>query len=204
MFTGLIADLGTVLKVEAEETGARLRVCSPLACELSPGDSVALNGVCLTVSAREDDSFSTEVMRVTLSRTSLGALAAGARVNLELPLRPTDRLGGHIVQGHVDATGTVLAAEEDGFARRLTIAAPAGVLRYMVERGSIAVDGVSLTVAALDERSFDVSLIPETIARTTLGRLGEGAKVNLEVDIFAKYVERLMPKMGEPDRLRGE
>jgi riboflavin synthase len=193
LFTGLIADLGTVLAVDADEAGARLRVRTALAPELSPGDSVALNGVCLTASACEEDSFGAEVMRETLRRTSLGELAPGARVNLELPLRPTGRLGGHIVQGHIDATGTIIGVEEDGFARRLTIAAPAQVLRYVVERGSIAVDGVSLTVAAVDARSFGVSLIPETIARTNLGRLRAGAKVNLEVDMLAKYVEKLMP-----------
>jgi riboflavin synthase len=139
-----------------------------------------------------EGAFSADVMHESLARTSLRDAAAGARVNLELPLRATDRLGGHVVQGHVDGVGTVAAVQEDGFARLVRIDAPASVLRYIVEKGSIAVDGVSLTVAGLDNGSFTVSLIPETLQRTNLGEAELGTTVNLEVDVLAKYVERLI------------
>jgi riboflavin synthase len=167
-----------------------MRIETPLAAELQHGDSVAVNGVCLTAAEVGGGSFSADAMNETLARTSLGALDAGAEVNLELPLRAGDRLGGHMVQGHVDALGHVLAASEDGFALRLVIEAPQQVLRYVVEKGSIAVDGVSLTVVEMDERSFTVSLIPETLQRTNLGRAEPGNAVNLEVDVLAKYVEK--------------
>jgi riboflavin synthase len=172
--------------------GAWLRIDTRLGGELSPGDSVAVNGVCLTASEPDADGFAAEAMNETLGRSSLGALRPGDPVNLELALRASDRLGGHIVQGHVDATGTIAAVAQDGFARRLRVQAPPELLRYAVEKGSVAVDGVSLTIAGLDERSFTVSLIPETLERTNLGRLGEGAIVNLEADVLAKYVERLI------------
>jgi riboflavin synthase len=192
MFTGLVAALGEVRSCDRSDGGVRLRIVSPMLAEVREGDSVAVNGVCLTATAVSDGSFSADVMNETLSRSSLQALDAGARVNLELPLRPDDRLGGHFVQGHVDGVGTISAATEDGFARRVSIEAPAEVLRYVVEKGSIAVDGVSLTVADIDGRSFTVSLIPETLQRTNLGDAQPGDKVNLEVDVLAKYVEKLV------------
>jgi riboflavin synthase len=193
VFTGLVADLGTVETVDATPDGVRLRVRTGLAGGLREGDSVAVNGVCLTAVGPDRDGFGADVMHETLRRSSLQDARPGARVNLELPLRAQDRLGGHVVQGHVDGLGSVAGVREDGFARVVTIAADPGLLRYVVEKGSIAVDGVSLTVAAVDGDRFEVSLIPETLARTTLGAAAEGAPVNLEVDILAKYVEKLLP-----------
>jgi riboflavin synthase len=192
VFTGLVADLGTVAEVHATADGVRLAIESPLARELSEGDSIAVNGVCLTAVGLCGTRFGADVMHETLRRSSLGEVSAGARVNLELPLRAADRLGGHVVQGHVDAVGVVSAVREEGFARVLRVQAPPDVLRYVVEKGSIAVDGVSLTVAALQDSAFEVSLIPETLERTNLGTAGEGTPVNLEVDVLAKYVERLV------------
>jgi riboflavin synthase len=192
MFTGLVLGLGRVSRVERSQDGARLSVASGLADELAEGDSVAVNGVCLTATGVDGGSFVADVMNETLDRSSLGDVEPGSEVNLELPLRATDRLGGHVVQGHVDGVGVVSEVVDDGFARRISIRAPDGLLRYAVEKGSIAVDGVSLTVAGLDEGSFTVSLIPETLQRTNLGRARSGTRVNLEVDVLAKYVERLM------------
>jgi len=191
VFTGLVADLGTVAAIDAGDEGVRLSVRTALAPEISEGDSVAVNGVCLTATNIADSSFSADVMNESLRRTSLGAVAEGSTVNLELPLRAADRLGGHFVQGHVDGVATVRDTREDGFARVVTFAAPPELLRYIVEKGSIAVDGVSLTVSAVDEESFAVSLIPETLERTTLGTAEPGRPVNLEVDVLAKYVEKL-------------
>jgi riboflavin synthase len=185
MFTGLVQSTGTVGSL----AGGRLHVESSLA--LSEGDSVAINGVCLTATAVRDGGFEADVMPETLRRTALGALAEGDRVNLELPLRASDRLGGHIVQGHVDGTGTVESVDDEGFARVVRISAPFELLRYVVEKGSIAVDGVSLTVAEVDDDGFAVGLIPETLERTTLGAAMPGRAVNLEVDVLAKYVEKL-------------
>ena len=192
MFTGLVADLGTVAALEATGDGVRLLVSSPLAGELSEGDSVAVNGVCLTATQVTDGHFTADVMHETLRRSSLAEVADGTQVNLELPLRAADRLGGHVVQGHVDGVGAIRDAVEDGFARVVTIGAPADLLRYAVEKGSIAVDGVSLTVASVTEDTFAVSLIPETLERTNLGAAAVGTPVNLEVDVLAKYVEKLM------------
>jgi riboflavin synthase len=192
VFTGLIADLGTVTAVAATADGVRLAVASRLATELAEGDSVAVNGVCLTATEVSDGGFAADVMRESLRRSSLAEVAPGAPVNLELPLRAADRLGGHVVQGHVDGVGTVRDVRDDGFARVVTIAAPPELLRYVVEKGSIAVDGVSLTVSALDAESFSVSLIPETLERTNLGTAQPGRPVNLEVDVLAKYVEKLV------------
>jgi riboflavin synthase len=195
MFTGLVADLGTVAAVDATDDGVRLRVATALAGDLADGDSVAVNGVCLTAVGAGPDGFGADVMHETLRRSSLAEVRPGTRVNLELPLRADERLGGHVVQGHVDGLGAIRDVREDGFARIVTIAADPALLRYVVEKGSIAVDGVSLTVAAVDEESFAVSLIPETLERTTLGAAGHGAPVNLEVDILAKYVEKLLPSL---------
>ena len=192
MFTGLVADLGRVVAVREDGDGAVLEVSTVLAGDLADGDSVAVNGVCLTATAVSADGFSAQAMHETLRRTALGRLASDAPVNLELALRPDGRLGGHIVQGHVDATGRIDATRDDGFARVLHIAAGGEVMRYLVEKGSIAVDGVSLTVSSIDDGGFEVSLIPETLARTTLGARAVGDEVNLEVDVLAKHVERLL------------
>jgi len=192
MFTGLVADLGTVTSVDATADGVRLAVSTALAPEIGEGDSVSVNGVCLTATAIADGRFSADVMRETLRRSSLAEVAEGAEVNLELPLRAGDRLGGHVVQGHVDGVGVVTGVREDGFARIVTVEAGPDLLRYVVEKGSIAVDGVSLTVAEIGDDWFSVSLIPETLERTTLGTAGEGTTVNLEVDVLAKYVEKLV------------
>jgi len=188
-----VADLGTVAAVDAADDGVRLRVTTALAGDLRDGDSIAVNGVCLTAVGADGDGFGADVMHETLRRSSLAEVAPGTRVNLELPLRADERLGGHVVQGHVDGLGAIRAVREEGFARVVTIEADPALLRYVVEKGSIAVDGVSLTVAAVDGDSFAVSLIPETLERTTLGAAGPGAPVNLEVDILAKYVEKLLP-----------
>ncbi|HEX4187621.1 MAG TPA: riboflavin synthase [Solirubrobacteraceae bacterium] len=192
MFTGLIADLGTVGSLELGDGGATLSVGTALAGELRDGDSIAVNGVCLTATEVGADRFTAEAMIETLERSSLGALEPGTRVNLELPLRAEDRLGGHVVQGHVDGTGVVAATREEGFSRVLEIDADAGLTRYLVEKGSVALDGVSLTVSALDGDRFAVSLIPETLQRTNLGSAAPGTRLNIEVDILAKHLERLM------------
>jgi riboflavin synthase len=192
VFTGLVADLGTVTAVDAAAGGVRLAVRTELAGDLSEGDSVAVNGVCLTATAIADGHFSADVMNETLRRSSLAEVSEGAAVNLELPLRAADRLGGHFVQGHVDGVGTVRDVRDDGFARMVEIAAPCELLRYVVEKGSITVDGISLTVVAVTDEAFSVSLIPETLERTNLGSAAPGQPVNLEVDVLAKYVEKLV------------
>jgi riboflavin synthase len=191
MFTGLVQEMGKVRAVEREPAGARLEVETSLAGELSEGDSIAVNGVCLTAVEVKKGAFRADVMNETLRRSSLGPLAEGEQVNLELPLRADDRLGGHFVQGHVDATGTVDSVTVEGFSSVVRITADHDLLRYVVEKGSIAVDGVSLTVAEIDDEGFSVSLIPETLERTTLGSAVPGRLVNLEVDVLAKYVEKL-------------
>ena len=192
MFTGLVADLGTVERVDATPDGVRLAVRTALAGDIAEGDSVSVNGVCLTATAIDQGAFAADVMHETLRRSSLGEVGEGTPVNLELPLRPADRLGGHVVQGHVDGLGTVRGTREDGFARIVEIDAPPELLRYVVEKGSIAVDGVSLTVASVTDDAFAVSLIPETLERTNLGAAAPGQPVNLEVDVLAKYVEKLI------------
>ena len=192
MFTGLVADLGTVSGAERTGGGVRITIETNLTAELAEGASVAVNGVCLTATEVGNATFMADVMNETLARSSLAQIVDGSPVNLELPLRASDRLGGHVVQGHVDGLGTIASVVEDGFARRVEIAAPRELLRYVVQKGSIAVDGVSLTVAELDDESFTVSLIPETLQRTNLGTLAPASTVNLEVDVLAKYVERLM------------
>jgi riboflavin synthase len=185
MFTGLVEQMGDVRRA-----GPRLAVTTPLASELQRGDSIAVNGVCLTAVDITADSFEADVMEETLERSALGRLQAGDRVNLELPLRVGDRLGGHFVQGHVDSIGEVESVEEREHSRLVRVSAPADVLRYVVEKGSIAVDGVSLTVTEVDESGFSVSLIPETLERTTLGAVRPGDPVNLEVDMLAKFAVR--------------
>jgi riboflavin synthase len=192
LFTGLVADLGTVAEVRSTNDGVRLAIESPLARELSEGDSISVNGVCLTAVGLCGDRFGADVMNETLRRSSLAEVRSGSKVNLELALAANARLGGHFVQGHVDGVGAVAAVREDGFARVVTIEAEGELLRYVVEKGSITVDGVSLTIARVDDSGFDVSLIPETLERTNLGAASPGTPVNLEVDILAKYVEKLL------------
>lgn len=192
MFTGLIAEVGTVVAVDRDDAGVRLGVEADLASALGGGDSVAVNGVCLTATELRAGSFAADVMNQTLALTSLGDLEPGGQVNLEPALRASDRLGGHIVQGHVDATAIVREVSEDGFARRVVVELPAELARYVIEHGSIALDGVSLTVAGLDGTAVEVSLIPETLERTTLGGLAAGSRVNVEVDQLARYAERLL------------
>lgn len=196
MFTGLIKELGRVEAVEASDDGARLRIAAALASELEPGDSVAVNGACLTATSVGGGAFEADVMHQTLSLTTLGRLEPSSPVNLELALRATDRLGGHVVQGHVDGTAAVADLSSDGFARRLRIELPDELLPYVVERGSIAIEGVSLTVAELSESGLEVSLVPETLERTTLGALEPGDRVNVECDVLARYVRRQLS--GDP------
>jgi riboflavin synthase len=192
VFTGIIKELGRVAGIDRSDAGARFEIGASFTGELAQGDSVAVNGVCLTVTGLRDGSFSADVMNQSLGLTSLGALEAGDAVNLEPALRAGDALGGHIVQGHVDCTGDVVAVTPDGIATRLSIDVPERYRRYLAEHGSVTVDGVSLTVALLTERGFEVSLIPETLDRTTLGRAQTGDAVNLEFDVVARYVERLL------------
>jgi riboflavin synthase len=192
MFTGLIQDVGEMLAVERDTDGARLHVATSLAPQIVLGDSVAVDGVFLTATAVADDHFETEAMNQTLTVTALGAVEQGARVNLELAMQPSDRFGGHIVQGHVDGLAEVLSAEPDGFARRVRVALGPDLLRYVVDKGSVTLSGVSLTVAELGEDWIEVSLIPETLERTNLGALRPGDKLNVESDVVAKYVERIM------------
>jgi riboflavin synthase len=192
MFTGIVREVGEVEELRRGGDGARLRVRAALAGELEPGDSVSVSGACLTVAERSDGEFEADVMNQTLVVTTLGALEQGARVNLEPPLRAGEALGGHLVQGHVDFTGEVAAVRDDGFARRVEVRVPAEMRRFLVEHGSVTLDGVSLTVAALTEGGLEVSLIPETLERTTLADATPGRSVNVEVDVIARYIERLM------------
>ncbi|HTB49404.1 MAG TPA: riboflavin synthase [Solirubrobacteraceae bacterium] len=192
MFTGLIADLGSVKGIESDADGATLEIATALADELAEGDSIAVNGVCLTATVVEGGAFRAQAMQETLRRSSLERLQPGSRVNLELALRADGRLGGHIVQGHVDGTGAIAGQREEGFARVLQIELAPRLARYLVEKGSVAVDGVSLTVSEVHEESFSVSLIPETLTRTNLGEAQIGDRVNIEADILAKHVERLI------------
>jgi riboflavin synthase len=196
MFTGLVQDLGRIVSADRNGEGARVTVETELAKELSEGDSVAVNGVCLTAIDVGDRSFAADVMNETLSRTSLADVEPGTGVNLELPLRPSDRLGGHVVQGHVDGLATIAETSDDGFARRVRFETEPSLLRYVVEKGSIALDGVSLTVIEIGDSWFTVSLIPESLERTNMGAAGPGTKVNVEVDVLAKYVERLIGSRG--------
>ena len=197
MFTGIVSELGEIESVTATEDGSRLRVRAELASELSPGDSVAVSGACLTATVAADGAFEADVMNQTLGLTTLGELGAGDRVNLELPLRPTDRIGGHVVQGHVDGTGTVSSTEDDGFARRLSVELPEELMTYVVERGSVALAGVSLTISGLDDDSLEASLVPETLERTTLGTVAKGDRLNVECDVLARYVRRLIEQSGD-------
>lgn len=191
MFTGIVEELGAVVSRRGEVLTLR---GSTVTADAKHGDSIAVNGVCLTVVAVEGDNFTVEVMNETYDRSSLGALAPGDPVNLERAVTPGTRLGGHIVQGHVDAVGTIVSKAPGGGWEDVRITLPSGLDRYIVEKGSITVDGISLTVVAVDESGFTVSLIPTTLELTTLGRKGVGDPVNLEVDVIAKYVEKLVSR----------
>jgi riboflavin synthase len=193
MFTGIVVDTGTVHRARERSGALRLEVEAPaIARELRQGDSVAVNGVCLTATEIGRRRFSVHVMGETLALSNLGSLDKRSIVNLELPARVSDRLGGHIVQGHVDGIASVVRIESDDGAQRVWFEAGAELLRYMVHKGSVMLDGVSLTLVEVGSRTFQVALIPHTLAATTLGSLGVGSKVNVEVDVIAKYVERLV------------
>jgi riboflavin synthase len=200
MFTGLIQDVGTVVGMSLIGGGARIRIASTLGSEISIGDSIAVNGICLTATSANAIGFEIDAMNQTLAVTSLGGIEPENRVNLELAMQASDRLGGHIVQGHVDGVGTVAAVSEDGFARRLRVALGPELLRYAVDKGSITLSGVSLTIAELGDKWVEVSLIPETLERTTLGDSKPGSKLNVECDIVAKYVERLLAPFAGKER----
>jgi riboflavin synthase len=193
VFTGIVEELGEVTAVEQLDDAARFRLRGPVVTEgARHGDSIAVNGVCLTVVEHEGDQFTADVMAETLKRSSLGALTVGSRVNLERPTPVGGRLGGHIVQGHVDGTGTILDRQASEHWEIVRISLPAELSRYVVAKGSITVDGISLTVVEAGQDFFTVSLIPTTLALTTLGIKRTGDPVNLEVDVVAKYVERLL------------
>ena len=198
MFTGIVEELGELVALDGDEQDARLTLRGPLAAsDAVHGASIAVDGVCLTVVDVADDRFTVDVMRETFDRTTLGRREPGDRVNLERAVRASDRLGGHIVQGHVDGVGTVLSRTPGHRWDVIRIEAPPGLMRYVAEKGSVAVDGVSLTVSAVATDWFEVSLIPTTLELTTLGRRRPGDVVNLEVDVVAKYVERLMAGTGD-------
>jgi riboflavin synthase len=199
MFTGIIEELGVVEALEDQGDAVRLTLRGPrVTADARLGDSISVNGCCLTVADRDGETFTADVMRETLDKTSLGVLEPGARVNLERAVTASTRLGGHIVQGHVDGTGSVVRREPSEHWELVEVSVPAGLSRYLVDKGSVTVDGVSLTVVDAGDDSFTVSLIPETLARTTLGLKQAGDPVNLEVDVIAKYVERLISHQKDP------
>ena len=203
MFTGIVEELGTVEAVEEQEDALRLSIRAGTVLEgTGLGDSISVNGCCLTVAATADGVWTADVMQETLDMTSLAGVAPGDRVNLERAVTADKRLGGHLVQGHVDGTGKILSRTPSEHWEIVEVGLPDGIGRYLVDKGSITVDGVSLTVVTVTDDSFTVSLIPETLDRTTLGRKGVGEPVNLEVDVVAKYVERLLAG-GYLERLRG-
>jgi riboflavin synthase len=195
VFTGIIEELGRVSDIEPLQDAVRLSVAGPVVTSgAQPGDSIAVNGVCLTVVTNKRGVFTADVMKQTLAMSSLGALRVGARVNLERAVTPATRLGGHIVQGHVDGTGEIVRRTPSEHWELVEISLPAALNRYLVDKGSVTVDGISLTVAEVTAESFTVSLIPETLARTTLGLKQPGDVVNLEVDVIAKYVEKMVTR----------
>ena len=197
MFTGIVEELGEIAAVEQLSEARRLTVKGPLVTsDAGHGDSISVNGVCLTVVANQDGMFTADVMAETLRRSSLGALRVGSPVNLERAVRAQDRLGGHVVQGHVDGTGEIISVTPAAHWTVVRVSLPDGLGRYVVEKGSITVDGVSLTVAGIEDDWFEISLIPTTLALTTLGSKGTGDLVNLEVDIMAKHVEKLLLATG--------
>jgi len=210
MFTGIVQELGEVAAIERHGDAARLTIRGSAHCthDAELGESIAVNGVCLTVTGILDGTFTADVMGETLNRSSLGQLTEGAAVNLERSVRVADRLGGHLVQGHVDATGTVVSRKQAEHWDQVRISLPQSVARYVVQKGSITVDGISLTISALSppghrEAWFEVSLIPETLKRTTLGTASPGETVNLEVDVIAKYVERLLSEQNAGEQGAG-
>ena len=200
MFTGLIQDVGEVQALDSSAEGARLKIATSLGSEIGLGDSVAVNGICLTATSADSEGFETEAMNQTLDVTALGGVEAGDRVNLELAMKASDRFGGHIVQGHVDGVGEVSAVIGDGFAKRLRLSLGRDLLRYTIDKGSIALDGVSLTVADLGDDWIEVSLIPETLERTNLGAVQAGRKINVECDVIAKHVERLVAPLARKEQ----
>lgn len=198
MFTGIVEAIGRVLAVERGDAGARLRLrMPPEVDDLRPGGSLAVDGVCLTLVGVEGEAVAVDIALETLRRTTLGDLRPGAAVNLERPLAASGRFGGHVVQGHVDGVGTITRVERDGEGQWMEVSLPAGLARFVVEKGSVAIDGVSLTVAAVEDNRCAVALIPHTLAVTTLSSKGPGDPVNVEVDILAKYVARLLVAHGE-------
>lgn len=204
MFTGLIEELGTITALDRKGKGARIAICGDVVtADLKMGDSIAINGVCLTALDAAANSFSADISPETLRRTTLGDLAVGSRVNLERAVTPATRLGGHIVQGHVDVRGTFVSAVRQSDFRTVTIGFPPELARYLVRKGSVAVEGISLTLAGLRDDSFDVAVVPKTWDATNLPTLRPGDSVNLEADIIAKYVERLchdrILREGRPD-----
>lgn len=193
MFTGLVEEVGRVARAVRTAEGMRLSVAAKAVLEdLCAGDSIAVNGVCLTATAVESGAFQADVVQETLSRSTLAELRTGSEVNLERAMAANGRFGGHMVAGHVDGRGTVLHVRADGMAVNLTIQVDRGIARYIVEKGSVALDGVSLTVASVEDESFSVSVIPHTASRTTLADIRPGRKLNVEVDLIGKYVERLL------------
>jgi riboflavin synthase len=200
VFTGLIQDIGKIETLDSGPDGARLRIATVLGAEIGLGDSVAVNGICLTATKADETGFETEAMNQTLEVTALGGIESGSRVNLELAMKASDRLGGHIVQGHADGVGTVISVTDDGFARRVRVALAPELIPYTVDKGSITLNGVSLTIAALGADWVEVSLIPETLERTTLGGLQPEDNLNVECDIVAKYVERLVAPFAGKER----
>lgn len=206
MFTGLIAELGVVRQLVRQGPSYHLTVAAKRLADLKLGDSIAVNGVCLTVVAAQEGSFTADVMPESVRLTNIGALVPGDRVNLERPLRLADRLDGHLVSGHVEGTGRITEVRPEGLAQVLTIAVPPGLLRYIITKGSVAVDGISLTVTAVTSSSFSVSIIPHTAGETTLGFKGGGAVVNIETDLIGKYVEHFLhqPQQAPQGRRPGE
>ncbi len=199
MFTGIVRELGTVEAIERAEDGARLRVRAPrTAAQAAVRDSIALSGVCLTATAVNDSTVTFDAVPETVRRSSLGRLEPGGKVNVEPALRVGEPLGGHIVQGHVDGVGRVRGIEPEGDGKRLSVELPSGLERYCVEKGSIALEGVSLTVAAVGPRHVEIALVPHTLTATTLGHLRSGDHLNVEVDVVAKHVERLLQARENP------
>ena len=192
MFTGIIESIGTVISLSQSGEGKRLLVKAEFAENLNAGESVAIDGVCLTVSGISEKGFFADISRETLLRTTLGSVARGSQVNLERALRADGRFGGHIVQGHIDCPGKVLWLKRTGKFASLAVGFPSAYLKYIVEKGSIAVSGVSLTVSKVFGEKFEAAIIPETLERTTLNKLRPGGKVNLEFDVFAKYIESII------------
>jgi riboflavin synthase len=193
VFTGLIEEIGQVTEIDAGDAGARIRIAAPgVASQVTEGDSIAVNGACLTATEVSAEGFAADVMNQTLNLTALGSLQPDDRVNLELAMPADGRFGGHIVAGHIDGVGQVVSIADDGIARRLEVRFPAELLPLVVERGSVALSGVSLTVASVEEDRVEVSLIPETLERTNLGLLSEGDSINLECDLVARHVRRLL------------